>query len=47
MNTITLNIDFNSISTVEKIKLFKFLYELNNAKIIEDENTNRIRWQRS
>jgi len=40
MNTINLNIDINSISTTEKIKLFKFLYELINAKIIEDENSN-------
>lgn len=40
MNTITLNIDFNSISTAEKIELFKFLYELINAKITDYENSN-------
>jgi hypothetical protein len=40
MNTINLNIDINSISIAEKIKLFKFLYELINAKITDYENSN-------
>lgn len=40
MKTININIDINSLSITEKIKLYKFLYELLNAKEITYENSN-------
>ena len=44
MSTIKLYVNIINLPTIEKIKLFKFLYELNNAKTIEYENIDRIRW---